>query len=199
MVLPSLVFLSVLTLPALLLGKVLGKPMGLGLVNARSDDNAPSTGLYFALLTAIPLGAFLIGLRWMLLPYLPDEIPAYGFRGVTGGLLVSLGAVIGEEIWFRFGLMTVLLWFMSKWVTTPDISDRAALVVILFVAVCFGVAHLPQLASFGAASSFAIWATIGGNVCVATLYGWCYWRYGLLSAILAHFTLDIVLHVLTAL
>jgi membrane protease YdiL (CAAX protease family) len=36
-------------------------------------------------------------------------------------------------------------------------------------------------------------------VSVGVLYGWCYWRRGLLAAMVAHFSADIVLHALPAL
>jgi len=60
------------------------------------------------------------------------------------------------------------------------------------------LAHLPQLASYGAAAPIAVGATIAGNVIVGILYGWCYWRMGLAAAVTAHFAVDVVLHVLTA-
>lgn len=132
------------------------------------------------------------------MPYLPAEIPAYGFRGPIGGLLVSIGAGIGEEVWFRFGLMTLLLYVLGKLKGSLSLSDRSVLLVILLDSVLFGLVHIPQLMSYGAGSNFAIWATMLGNIAVSTLYGWCYWRYGLISAIFAHISLDIALHMLPA-
>ncbi len=195
----TLLFLSGLTIPAILLGLKLGKPLGLGLLNQRASDSVQlSDGLKFAILVAVPLALILLGMRWLLTPYLPAELPEYGFRGPLGGLLVSFGAAVGEEVWFRLGLMTLLLYLCSKTVTAVPLSNKVAVSVIVLVAFGFGLAHLPQLNSLGAADSAAIWATIIGNMCVSGLYGWCYWRYGLLSAITAHFTVDIVLHMLPA-
>lgn len=116
-----------------------------------------------------------------------------------GGLLVSIGAGIGEEVWFRFGLITLLLAGIKHLFKLQQISNAVAIVAIFLVAIPFGLAHLPQLASYGAASTFAISGTMIGNIVVSTLFGWCYWRYGLISAITAHITVDIVLHMLPAL
>ena len=103
-VLPGLLFLSVLTLPALFIGLTLGRKVGLGLINHKiTDEGRIGVGLRFAVIAAIPLGLCMLALRWLLADSLPAELPAYGFRGPVGGLLVSAGAAVGEEIWFRFG------------------------------------------------------------------------------------------------
>lgn len=204
-VLPGLVFLSVLTIPALFIGLKLGSKVGLGLINKKSmgegcaDNGRIDNGLGFAVLAAIPLGLVMLALRWLLADSLPAELPEYGFRGPVGGLLVSVGAAVGEEIWFRFGLMTLLLFIVSKIRSSALDTHTIPVIIILVVGFGFGLAHIPSVIAYGAHTSFTVWATIGGNVAVAVLYGWCYWRYGLLSAITAHFSVDVVLHVLPAL
>lgn len=94
--------------------------------------------------------------------------------------------------------LTLLLWLFKRLFKPNELNLVAVWVVMLIVAICFGAAHIPQLVSYGAGSNFAIWGTMLGNISVSFLYGWCYWRYGLFSAIIAHFSLDIVLHVLPA-
>lgn len=199
--LPSLMFLSVLTIPSLIIGFKLGKEIGLSLNQPHpsytQNENYRSYGIVIA--SSLLLGFFLLAVRQFSLPYLPDEIPQYGFRGVTGGLLVSIGAAIGEEVWFRFGLMTLLLWLLKRAFKLDTLRLIHVWTVMIVVAIGFGAAHLPQLISYGAGTHFAIWGTMAGNLVVSFLYGWCYWRYGLVSAILAHFSLDLVLHVFPAL
>jgi hypothetical protein len=199
--LPSLTFLTLLTTPALLIGFLLGREIGIGpYVNQQTVGIADvKSGVLFAIVSGILLGSFLLVLRGVLQPYLPDELPQYGFRGVIGGVLVSMGAAIGEEVWFRFGLMTLALWLTKKLFKLNSLSNKHAFIVIAVIGFLFGLAHLPQLASFNADTQFAVWATILGNVAVSILYGWCFWRFGLVSAIVAHFSVDIVLHALPAL
>lgn len=196
--LPSTLFILVLTTPAVIIGTLLGPKINLGLFNQDAIE-ARRRGLIFALIVGVLLGAALLTLRHFVADQLPDSIPAYGFRGVLGGFLVSVSASIGEEVWFRFGLMTLMLWFVAKLQRQDRPSPLAAMLVITIVAFAFGLAHIPQLVSYSAANVFAVWATILGNVAVGVLYGWCYWRHGLISAIVAHFSLDIVLHMLPAL
>ncbi|GGF57874.1 CPBP family glutamic-type intramembrane protease [Alteromonas lipolytica] len=192
---PSFMFLSLLTIPAILVGVHFGHAFGLGLVNQTLENKQRIyRGLRFAVATGVILGTALLILRGVLSSQLPADLPEYGFRGPVGGLLVSIGAGIGEEVWFRFGLMTLILFLVQKLIGSNELNDRIAFMVILLVGIGFGLAHLPQLTSYGAGSQFAIWATMLGNMCVSTLYGWCYWRFGLIFAVVAHTSLDLVLH-----
>lgn len=200
-IVPSLLFLSVLTLPSLVVGLTLGRDLGLGLLNnTKSGQIQPlKQRLLVSIMAGIILGLLLFGLREALLSFLPENIPEFGFRGFLGGMLVSLGGAVGEEIWFRFGLMTLMLWSVKKVLKLNHLSDKVVLTTILLSGVLFGMAHLPQLASFDSATQFAVWATILGNLLASVLYGWCFWRYGLLYAIIAHFSLDMMLHAFPAL
>lgn len=195
LLLPSLLFISALTIPSLAVGSMLNLKVSAGC----PPISVPTkTGLQFAILSGLALGIALLILRFVLQPHLPDGLPDYGFRGAIGGFLVSLGAAVAEEVWFRYGLLTLVFYAYLTLTKAETLSQISALMLITLVAFVFGLAHLPQLLSFGAGSLFAIWATILGNVAVGILYGWCFWKYGLFAAIIAHFTLDLVLHVLPA-
>lgn len=196
LLLPSFIFISALTIPSIAIGSRLSSKLA---INYPPLAPPAKAGLQFAIANGLVLGIALLILRALLQPYLPDELPNYGFRGPIGGLLVSLGAAIAEEVWFRYGLLTLVFYVYLKIANTDRLSQTSALILITLIAIVFGLAHLPQLLTYGADSQFAIWATILGNVAVGILYGWCFFKYGLISAITAHFTLDLVLHVFPAL
>jgi hypothetical protein len=204
--LPSLVFLSVLTIPSIALGIGTGRNIGLGVPDIAAMLSR-RRGSFLALLRhkalaaglGLLLGVTLLLIRMVNESQLPSELPALGHRGVAGGLAVSLGAAVAEEVWFRLGLMTLLVWFVSRIRGDGEARPMVVWSIIVITSVGFGMAHLPQLASYGAASPFAIATTILGNTAVGILYGWCYWRRGLVAAITAHFSVDLVLHVLPAL
>ena len=145
------------------------------------------------------LGGILLLIRMMSRPYLPPELPEFGYRGVIGGISVSIGAAVAEEVWFRLGLMTILIWSLSWLRGHREVHPLIAWIVIVITSIGFGMAHLPQLTSYGAGSLVAIIGTIAGNSFVGILYGWCFWRRGLIAAISAHFAVDLVLHVFPAL
>ena len=206
MVLPSVLFLSVVTLPLAASGLVMGRQIGLGapLIAALLERRhwvlqRLKKEVLLAALLGLALGGLLLLVRVVSAPHLPAEMPKFGHRGVVGGLAVSLGAAVAEEVWFRLGLMTLLLWVGSRILGDREVRPAVAWPAIVTVSIAFGLMHLPQLTSYGAGSPFAIAGTIAGNSVVGTLYGWCYWRKSLLAAIVAHFSVDLVLHVLPAL
>ena len=113
-------------------------------------------------------------------------------------MAVSFGAAVAEEVWFRLGLMTLMVWCVVRLLKDQKPRPIAVWTIIVFSSVSFGMAHLPQLESYGAGSPFAIGGTVIGNTAVGILYGWCYWKRSLFAAMIAHLSVDIVIHVLPA-
>ncbi len=204
-VLPSLVFLSIITIPSIWLGIALGRQIGLGtpllaelLSRKQGWIRKAGRDASLACILGVVVGGLLLLIRQLSAPYLPPEIPAYGHRGVLGGLAVSFGAAVAEEVWFRLGLMTLMVWCVARLLKEQKPRPFIVWTIIVLTSVSFGLAHLPQLISYGAGSPFAIGGTVIGNSVVGTLYGWCYWRRSLFAAMIAHFSVDIVIHVLPA-
>ena len=204
-VLPSVLYLSATVIPLGGLGIWFGRQIGLGVpLLAALLQNQPGAwrnllrDAKISMLLGLMIGAGLVLLRMATESYLPSEIPTFGHRGVWGGIIVSAAAALSEEIWFRLGIMTMLLWSFARLLGYKTIPAALAWPVVIFVSVAFGMAHLPQLMSHGAGTSFAIWATILGNSLVGTFYGWCYWRLSFIAAVLAHFAVDLVIHAVPA-
>ncbi len=117
------------------------------------------------------------------------------------GLLASFYGGIDEEILLRLGMMSILVWlgrFVSK---TED--GRPTLAVLwtanILAAVLFGLGHLPATAALFPITPLVITRAIVLNGLVGIAAGYLYFKHGLEAAILAHFSADIVLHVLLAL
>ena len=202
---PSTIAVIAITAPLALVGLRLGPALGLGApLLIALFERRPGAGAQLRrdamLATGIGLviGAFLWALRLVLAPYLPAELPELGHRGVLGGLLVSISAAIGEEVWLRLGVMTLLAWLIRRAAGHADLRPAVAWAAIGIAAFAFGLIHLPQLAAAGAASQAGMAATILGNMLVGTAFGWLYWKRSLIAAIIAHFAVDVVLHVLPA-
>ena len=204
--LPSTAALLAVTVPLAALGLWLGTRIGLGtpLLTAllTRSPNARRQLVRDALLAAglgLSVGMFLWILRIVSAQFLPPDLPELGHRGAVGGLLVSIGAAIGEEVWLRLGVMTTLAWLIMRASGQFVLRPQVAWTAIVIAALGFGAIHLPQLAAAGAANTAGITATMLGNTLVGIVCGWLFWQRGLIAAILAHFSIDFVLHVLPAL
>lgn len=204
--LPSTAALLAVTVPLAAAGLWLGSRIGLGtpLLTAlltRSPDarRQLTRDTLLAAALGLSVGIFLWMLRIVFAQFLPPDLPELGHRGAVGGLLVSISAAIGEEVWLRLGVMTALAWLMMRVLDQLELRPTVAWTAIVIAALGFGAIHLPQLATAGAATTTGIVATMLGNTLVGLVCGWLFWRRGLIAAIVAHFSIDFVLHVLPAL
>ena len=202
----STVALLLVTTPLAALGLRLGSRIGLGtpllsaLLAGRQGSLRQLRGTAArAAAWGLSVGGLLWALRIVTEPNLPPALPELGHRGVVGGLLVALAAAVGEEVWLRLGVMTIVAWLLIRVRAGSGLTPSIARVAITVAAVAFGAMHLPQLAAAGAATGVGVAATLAGNMLVGVLCGWLYWRHGLLAAMFAHFFVDLVLHVLPAL
>lgn len=205
-VLPSILILALVTIPLSIAGIRLGQNFGVGaprlesLLSRRAGlGSAARIDFARAVSAGLVLGIALVGLRMVTEPYLPEEIPAYGFRGVSGSLAVSFGAAVAEEVWFRLGLLTISVWLVARLLGRQNATPGMVWTIIVATSVIFGLAHLPQLISYGADSALAVIGTIFGNTVVGIFYGWIYWNRSLFAAVCAHFAVDLMIHVLPAL
>ena len=111
------------------------------------------------------------------------------------GLLASFGAGVREEIWFRLGVMTIVLR------TLVEIGKRNAPTTWMFwtanaiAAVLFGAIHLPQAKMLVEVTPAVVAMVVGGNAVAGLGFGWVYRRSGIEAAMAAHMATDVVLHV----
>ncbi|HIC89514.1 MAG TPA: CPBP family intramembrane metalloprotease [Anaerolineae bacterium] len=68
----------------------------------------------------------------------------------------------------------------------------------VLTALLFGAGHLPTLAMLAPLTVMLVVRTVLLNSIAGIVFGWLYWRRGLLAAIASHFSADIVLHVVGA-
>jgi membrane protease YdiL (CAAX protease family) len=117
------------------------------------------------------------------------------------GFLASFYGGFDEEMLLRLFVMSLLAWlghFISK---TPDGKPTVAVfwVANLLAAVLFGLGHLPATALLIPLTPLVVLRAVVLNGLIGIACGYLYFTRGLESAILAHFSADIVLHVLFAL
>jgi membrane protease YdiL (CAAX protease family) len=113
------------------------------------------------------------------------------------GFLVSITAGVREEILFRLFLLTLFAWIGSILRKKPNIlpPNWILWIATLLAAVLFGFVHLPGTAAIGLLlDSLVITRALVLNGLGGVVFGWLYWTRGLESAILAHFSADVVFH-----
>jgi membrane protease YdiL (CAAX protease family) len=136
------------------------------------------------------------------LPLLPESVQR-SFEEASipppwEGFLASISAGTNEEILFRLGPMTLFVYLGAK---LSRQGERPAAGVVwtsmVLATLLFGIVHLPQAAAIGGALPASLVAyTLLGNGLGGVVFGWLYWKQGLLAAVTAHFAADIVLHVI---
>jgi hypothetical protein len=114
------------------------------------------------------------------------------------GLRMSLGVWarllyggIVEEVMFRWGVMTLLVWIGSLLFGSP--TPAVVWTVIVISGVLFGLGHVPSYRAAGCQVTPMFLATaIVLNLWATLLCGWLFWQYGLLAAMLAHMLYHLV-------
>jgi membrane protease YdiL (CAAX protease family) len=205
-VLVSAVQSLVLVAPLTALGLWLGSKVGLGApMLAAVIERQPGAGrelLCYAVF-AIGIGgvtgaAVLLG-ALAFMPWMPLELGQAPVPTWWQALLASFSAGITEELMLRLGLMTLLVWLGTKVTRREQPSAATIWTANGIAAVLFGLGHLPLVASLAPLTALIVIRTLVLNGFAGIVLGLTYWRYGLIAAMVAHASADVVLHVLSRL
>lgn len=114
------------------------------------------------------------------------------------GFLASFYGAISEEIVMRLFLMTLIVWIIFKIRKTEDgkPTTLGIWIAIIVSAVIFGLGHLPITGSITSITPLIIGRAVLLNGVGGIVLGWLYWKKGLESAMMGHFSADIVLNVI---
>ncbi|MGB9979744.1 CPBP family intramembrane glutamic endopeptidase [Methanobacterium sp.] len=188
------------------IGLNLAKKVGLGIPILEGWFEGREVKSYLKSILGISIGLGLIaGALIVGLDYL------FSFAGVTinvtqasinppawQGFLASFYGGINEEIMLRLFLMTLIAWIIFKIKKTKEGNPKNAgmWLAIILAAIIFGIGHLPTVMSLTTLTPLVIVRTIVLNAVGGIIFGWLYWKRGLESAMISHFSADIVLHVI---
>ena len=193
-------------------GMFFASHVGLGtpILDAVTRNESVSDKVRSILPTSIGLGLLagllIIGIDFLLQPALLNELgdaaSALSSQDIHPaawkGFLASFYGGIAEELQLRLLVMSFFAWlgrFLNK---TKDGKPTSVVFWIanILAAVLFGLAHLPATATFLPLTPLVITRAILLNGIGGAIFGWLYWKRGLESAMVSHFSADIVLHVL---
>lgn len=201
---------AILVAIAVGLGLLLARRIGLGapLVEARLAGEAVGRRLRALLLPSMLVGVvaavLIIALDLLVFARLiPMTVstPAVGNPPAWQGFLASFYGGITEELLMRLFLMSLLAWLVGLVWRSPSRQPApgAFWVANVAAAVLFGLGHLPTTAALTPLTPVVVIRAIVLNGVAGVGFGYLYWKKGLESAMLSHFSADIVLHVLTPL
>ena len=195
---------------AILVGLFFARKVGLGLpilegwFEGRKVKSNLKSILGISIGLGILAGVFIVGLDYL-----------FSLVGVTlnvanvsqinppawQGFLASFYGGINEEILLRLFLMSLLVWIFFKIRKTADgkPTDTGVWLAIILAAILFGAGHLPTAAAITSLTPMVVSRIIILNAVGGIIFGWLYWKKGLESAMISHFSADIILHVITPL
>lgn len=177
----------------------LGAPLLEGLLAGKNVGSQALEMLAPALILGIGSATILmileIAVFWPRLPKAMREdvpIPSLGKR-----FLASFYGGIDEEILLRLFLLSLLAWLIGfAWHVPSGMPTQGALwIANIIAAVIFGLGHLPATAALVKITPLLIWRAIVLNGIVGIATGYLFWTYGLEAAMLAHFSADMVIHI----
>ncbi|WP_281331805.1 CPBP family intramembrane glutamic endopeptidase [Polyangium sp. 6x1] len=155
-----------------------------------------------AILLGVAAALAVVALSVVIDPFLPPMLhpPAKSGAGQSAlnGFLASFYGGIAEELQLRLFLMTLMVWLVAV-LRKAMPSPRVYWIAIAIAALLFGAGHLPAAHQVWGLDAVVVARTVLLNSIAGLAFGWLYWKRGLEMAILAHFSADIVLHVLAPL
>lgn len=207
--------LQLVLLTALQSGLMLAAAIGLGLLAAQAVgleipiltallsgepvDQLLETIVPIAVVSGAIAGGLVLALEVAIFrPRMPESIKEGAITpAIWKAFLASFYGGITEEILMRLFLMSGAVWLLSR-LTNGVPTDGQFWFGIVFAALLFGLGHLPATAALAPLTPLTVIRAILLNALLGMVAGWLFWRYGLEAAMIAHFTADIVLHVLPA-
>lgn len=112
------------------------------------------------------------------------------------GALASIYGAVNEEVLLRLFLFTLIYYTLGKCITINEKNRSISLWCInIFIALLFGIGHLPAAFRLTLPSTFEIFRVLFLNGIAGVVFGWLYWSKGIWAAIAAHFVTDIIIHV----
>jgi membrane protease YdiL (CAAX protease family) len=196
----NLVMFAVITFFGLFLSKRIGfgSPILQGILEGKNQTKELKSILLLSIGLGVLAGILITGLSIPFNKLTPElqllnvSIPAWK------AFLASFYGGIAEEVLLRLFLVSLFVWIILKMKKLKDVAVAGfgIWLSIVLAAIIFGLGHLPATSQITALTGIVIVRAIVLNGVGGIIFGWLYWKKGLESAMIAHFSADIVLHII---
>ncbi len=153
-----------------------------------------------AMLAAVLIAVLMYLLeRNVFMAHLPQELLTLDVRtSLWKRMLACLYGGFDEEVLTRLFLVSGFAWLVGLvWKSpTGTPADGAFWLAIFLAALLFGAGHLPATKAITKLTPMIVARALLLNGIPGLVFGYLYWQYGLEAAMLAHFILDIYIHLL---
>lgn len=158
---------------------------------------------FVLMLVCFAAASAMLPFRWdFLVDHSPHVSPAFSLSTLPIALLSAVGAGFEEEILYRLGLLSVIVWIVARVTrTSGDVSGRwgTLWVAIIAQAYVFGLMH-QALGLTGTVGGFSlVGALVDPRTMVALVLGYATLSYGLETAIATHIFYDASIFVIATL
>lgn len=167
----------------------LGAPLFEDWFRGRPVSSRLKSSLLWPALWGLLAGAVLSGLDLLVFARAP-------FPGMFEHLSAVFYSGIGEELWLRWFLLTVILWLLVKLARIPP--SWAAWLAIVLVSLAFSLIQWQRAAAGADFGLMGLTRFVLLNGVSGLLYGWCYWRRGVEAAMACHWAAGAASHVILA-
>ena len=200
--LQNVVLFAIVTGVGLLAAHAIG--LGAPLLEAALAGGISMQALWMAIGVAVIsgaiAGALLLAADFLFLPYWPQPLlESTQKMTLLDNFLASFYGGIDEELLMRLFGLSGFAWLLSfVFHTTAGMPTTALLwIANIVLTILFGLGHLPALKKTAGKISRIMFArSLILNAPIGLLCGWLFWTYGIEAAIIAHFSADIIYHVL---
>jgi hypothetical protein len=197
----NLALLSVAVGVGLLLARKLG--LGAPLLESwlyhRKHSTTVGRSLIPGVLVGVAAGAVILVPILIAAPYLPG-LPFVSAARVAlwKRLLVGFYGGIDEEVLARLFLLSLVAWLGTKLFQKQKAGLSAGVFwpANVLVAILFGLGHLPSASLVMHITPAVVVLALVLNGIPAICFGYLFWKRGLESAMIAHFSADFVLYVI---
>ncbi len=186
------------------IGLRLGHPLGLDAPWLRAKvyggpARLDRSSLKLAVVLGLAASAVMLAVDAVLKPHLPPPLsPPPSEVERWRGFLASFYGGVTEELFCRLFLMSLIAWIAWRIARRPRPAPAGIYwLALVLAALLFGAGHLPVALPIWGPDPVNIVRTILLNSLAGLPLGWLFWRRGLEYAMVAHFTADLVIHVVT--
>ncbi len=164
-------------------------------------EKTPSFNLKNDLFKPAILAGIFVGTLILLFDFFIFKSPM-DIQAKTGTILyaflASFYGAINEEVFSRLFFLSLCVWILTKIFRRKNRNSIiwASIILASFI---FGAGHLPTAARIAPLTLTSTLRILFLNGIAGIVFGWLYWRKGLATAMLAHFTTDVIIHVVALL